>query len=92
MFSSYTPSVIENLLDYRFFVDKANDLHFTGAFGASKRVYLPYLFDTFAPHQLRYSLCLILPNIYDIAVLGSLAFFLHPVPLLLFFSVPAHSI
>ena len=49
----------ENFLYHRLFIYKTDDAHFTSALGASKGIDFPHLFDAFTPHQLWYSLWLV---------------------------------
>lgn len=82
----------ENLFDHFPLVDKADNLHLASALGTPQRINFPNFLDAFMPYQLRYSLWLVVPDIYIFAVLGSLTLLLYPFPRFLLFSVPSHSI
>ena len=60
------------LFDYSLLVDETYQLYLSSSFRTRKRIDLPYLFDTLAPHQLWYSLLLVVPDIDDFAVINDL--------------------
>ena len=64
----------ENLLYHLLLVDEADDAHLTGALRAGQRIDLPCLLDALTPHQLRYSLWLIIPDIDDLNVFENTPF------------------
>jgi hypothetical protein len=84
----------ENLLYHRLFIYETDDAHFARAFRARQWINFPDFLDALTPHQLWYSLWLVVSDIDDFAVFyGFTLPFSHLFfPLFLFLSVPAHSI
>jgi hypothetical protein len=77
-------------LYHRLFIYETDDTHLASALRACKGIDFPHLFDAFTPHQLWYSLWLVVTDIDDFAVFDGLVL-IYPLlflPLFLFFLSP----